>query len=296
MNKILDFVEVVKSRVLTVVGLIYGLGLIHWMIYSFLNNITFINAFEAQYFVTGIIPCLLVFVSIWLFTEFLVLQNKCVAWITMHKKLLVTMKYTSSIIIVLFYTALFTKQPLTVSLPDYITGIPEIIKALILFAFLLPVLLVYPAFNETESEFKINQNQSPFKQTLYSVINLLKAYKIFFLSLFRILLYIYLIILLLLFSFYYFNDLYPNIPQELGGVRPKKAVFIIDARYFSDRDQTLIFNEDENIGKKMTDTLLIYFQNSDKILFKPALEMRGKRVQETFEISRSNIESIKWID
>lgn len=117
----------------------------------------------------------------------------------------------------------------------------------------------------------------------------LKAYKFAF--------WAYLILTIVILVIDYVESFYPNLPQELGGVKPKKVIFITEAAAFSMIDQPAIFPDSNSIKSGKTDTLLIYFYNDDKLIFKTNKEVAimGRKAQ-TFEFGRSQVKSIKWIN
>ncbi len=91
--------------------------------------------------------------------------------------------------------------------------------------------------------------------------------------------------------------LYPNLPQEIGGVKPKNAVIITEPSAFSIHDRLEIFPDSIALQSGQTDTLLIYFYNDSKFIFKTKKEVNiyGSHAK-TFEIGRSIIKSVKWLN
>lgn len=95
---------------------------------------------------------------------------------------------------------------------------------------------------------------------------------------------------------FYFEDLYPNIPMELGGVKPKKSILILAPADFEKSDRIAIFKASTDTAVAKSDTLMVYFYNDSKIIFKIKSEADTKgRSARAFEIERGKVNSIQWL-
>ena len=84
----------------------------------------------------------------------------------------------------------------------------------------------------------------------------------------------------------YYQYIYPIIPQELGGVKPKTAILYSDKNLFL-KPKALIIKKDS----LYTDTATVYYYNSNIILYKS----RSKSAN-IFEINRAALTNIKWLE
>ncbi len=60
MKELVEILDKIKGYILAVAGTLYGLGLLCWIFYSLHNNLGHIDAFQTQYFITGVIPFIII--------------------------------------------------------------------------------------------------------------------------------------------------------------------------------------------------------------------------------------------
>ena len=295
MNDIIKLIDKIKGHILAVTGGLYGLGLICWMYYSWQHNLGHIDAFEAQYFVTGIFPALLILFLLWLISGFSKLSQKIVSWLESNKNILNLIGYLTSLFLLLFIINIFIHLTFLNYFVIHFRLLPFWLQVIIVFVFLNVLLLIYPALLKNLQKPDLNENK---KKTLKQLwLDAWIEIKWLYLKSFKFLFWAYLLLTVLVLGVEYVENFYPNLPQELGGVKPKKVILITDPFAFSKADQVAIFPDTDLIKSNQTDTLLIYFYNGDKIIFKSSKEVLSKgRKAQTFELSRSEVKSIKWIN
>jgi len=67
---------------------------------------------------------------------------------------------------------------------------------------------------------------------------------------------------------FYYEDLYPNIPMELGGVKTNQTILILSPSDFQEDVRVPLFKDSAGATTAPTDTLLVYFYNDSKLIFK----------------------------
>jgi hypothetical protein len=90
----------------------------------------------------------------------------------------------------------------------------------------------------------------------------------------------------------YYLVIYPNIPQELGGVKPKKCLLLFDKDKIDNK--FLFSNSFDSVEQnklRVSDTLLVYYCGDSKCIVK-----KDKWDKHTYEIERKNINALVWIN
>ena len=176
--------------------------------------------------------------------------------------------------------------------------LPDWVPVLLVFLLLNMLLLIYPALTPVGNENTDKErNETKFRKVIRIFIRIWDEIKKGYLYVFYFLFWPYLILSGAVLIVYYIKDFYPNLPQEIGGVKPKHAIFITDASVFSNYDQIEIFPDSASLKSGQTDTVLVYFYNDSKFVFKTTKQVTRRGVDaKTFEIGRSLIKSVKWLN
>jgi len=84
----------------------------------------------------------------------------------------------------------------------------------------------------------------------------------------------------------YYIRIYPIIPQELGGVKPKTAILYSDKNIFLYTKKNAV-----RIDTIYLDTVTVYYYNKDIIIYK-----NYRNPSNAFEVNRISVTNIKWLD
>lgn len=281
MEEIFTSIAKIKDNLLAIIAIDYGIGLISWNVYSWANSLGINSPFELQYLIAGIIPFLIIIYTVWLFKD----GRKVIEQMRHKLNRKVKGPYNIARFLVLNIPIIFIilTVVLAASLKnedDFFTVLPFIL-ILVTFCSAIRPVDAYPFYITAKRNMNFKLLRAKIK-TLRRMNNTIS---------FGSRVYSLLIISGMLLPYYYLF-IYPNIPQELGGVLPKKCVFTSSKKEIY--NSSLLPILDSNISKDsfvISDTLLVYFYNDNKLILK-----RESWDENVYEIDRKNINAIIWID
>jgi len=119
-----------------------------------------------------------------------------------------------------------------------------------------------------------------------------KLYKIFWI-------YIAVFVFIVIGLVFYADRVYPNLPQEFGGVRPRCAFLDLKTEQVSrETRQALLpaaaMESDDPVARSVQVDAL--FSNKDLMLIRPYVEDQGNDPQTVYEIRKSNVLAVTWCD
>lgn len=281
MENILTSIPKLKDNLLALIAIDYGIGFASWSVYSYINSLGINSAFESQYLIAGIIPFLLIGYTWWFFmysNKFIIstrekINRKAVGLYKHIRIFIIWLPFISVLIMILLAHSLKKEK-------DFFNFLPFILIIFCLGGALRPQ-DTYPIYISKKS--KIN-----FK-SLLRLLRLFQKTNNFFSSFTKY--YSLLVLTIVLLPFYYIR-FYPNIPQELGGVKPKKCLLIFDKEESDNKPLfSIMSNTLRQKGSIISDTLLVYYCNDNKCIVK-----KDKWDQLTYEIDRKSINTLIWIN
>jgi hypothetical protein len=264
----------VRDLAFIVAGVTYILGYIVWSINAYVNGLGMLPAIEAQYFIAGVIPL---------------------------------------VIILLVYFTIRAFQPFVGLIVEIISTFPEKLHfTLLIFAYIIPcatgITMLVLHYHYPDSLFFLTTLLILWFVSFFSVyfisrirfIGLTSSVSYLYNLGIRILRpasYMYALLLGFVAISIYVSFLYPLIPQEFGGLRPQSAYMDITYDQTSANTLSEIFpddvavNNNSVIRSKMVD---IYFSGSDVILIK--LHTQSGRDSQTFKVKQSIIQTLTWCE
>ena len=239
------------------------------------------SAFESQYLIAGIVPFLIIVYTWWFFSY----SNKSIESTRekLNRKAIGKYKYIRVLVIYLPFISMLIMILLAKSLKnedDFFNILPFIL-IIFCFAGALRPKDTYPIYisKNVKNNFKLLTRLLRFSKKMNNRFSYFSKY------------YSLLVLTIILLPTYYLV-FYPNIPQELGGVKPKKCILIFDKEKIDTKSLSLILNDTLKQKKFLvSDTVLVYFYSDSKCIVK-----KDKWDQSTYEIERKNIGALIWIN
>lgn len=295
MQELIAILDKIKGYFLVITGMLYISGLICWSFYSWENNLGHVDALQLQYLVAGIIPSFIILYFFWLFKYSKSHSEKISNWLEKNLFILRTIRIVLSLSVLFFVVNLFFKLKFFETFYGILSSISISFKNILIFLLLNIIIIFPPALLRVEDE--MSNKKSKLIQVLNYFLSIGNLFMAAYLRFFRFLATPFIIVIAILMLFIYYEDLYPNMPQEIGGVKPKNAIIITEPSAFSIQDITKIFPDSTRLRVGQTDTLSVYFYNDGKFIFKIYKDIVTQKTQaKTFEISHSLIKSVKWLD
>jgi len=270
-DPVIDFKALGKFRdnIILILAINYGIGYAGWSVYAMIYSLGNIPAFDIQYILTGLAPSLILYiVFIYIkrrkyISNYIDLNfNRKVKGARLIIRKIIYWGWLGVLAVPLVYLNLIKNNEIFI----YIF-IGTIVAINILSFTFRPVDCYYLPKRKLE----INK--------LLKSVRLLRRVNIWGRNFFQsYLLFTFCILVLPLFYFLIF----PNIPQEIGGVKTKVAILISDKNIFS-----INTPKETKLSNQYRDTLKIYFYNNTLIV--------GKKNDTTYEINRSNVQSLIWL-
>jgi len=274
-RKLIDLLEYIgKARdgILVSIALIYVLGFVVWSINSLNNNIGFIRAFDAQYFVAGFLPAVLITIIILMLRVIYGATEKLQQWAKQRRWIIFVLSST--------VIALYTAMALII-----FTDSSEEVKDVAITKFGAMFL-----FRDLASSFVAVSLCVIFSVLTIFVTIRLKAFQSNLGKIYMMLLVTPLIVLAFL---VYVNSIYPKLPQELGGAQPRCAQLDIATEGLSATVQEEIDLDKSQINTNIirVKNAQIHYYSNDVIIFK----LRNNNTEpRSFEIRRDFVNSITW--
>jgi hypothetical protein len=288
-----DLLGKYRDRLLLILAINYGVGYLGWSIYAMINSLGNISAFDLQYILTGIIPTSIFLLMVVYFKstndifEFIDTNlNRRVKGIRFIIRMIIicTTYITSIVLTILCLIDLIFNIYTTFSNSSYSNWYINQEEYKNLERIVIAILFLSFAFRPNDAYiFGIRELWRKDKTPLLKKIrtkrrNLVKLREYGLNNLF--------IGFLMLGLPFFYIWIFPNIPQEIGGVATKKCILISDKNIFT-------VNKDTVDSKKLhqfTDTVIVYYYNSAIVI--ASQKKDGNKI----EISRSNIQSMIWLE
>lgn len=271
LNKQLETISLIKDKILVLAGLIYLIGYAIWTFHSWINNLGLLPPLQLQYFVAGSASIIILAVAkgIWDFENWFLKEKWPAfvgAYVTGWKSVL---RNVIPIINVISLFGWLTSQMLI----SYTQGKTEKLAIILFYVFSISLVL-HPPDLEIKDRWWRTYTRFVRKITL--------GFLPFFIVLAGMLIF--------------YIEIYPTLPQELGGVKPKCA--------FLDIEKNKLFAETLDAILPSSATVLdnlivrsvkvdVYYSAGGALLIKPNHTDGGKTFT-TYEIEKSAIEVITW--
>lgn len=258
---ILKYFSQIRDGILICISFVYVLGYLVWTYFSFKFNNAPLPILEPQYFIAGF-PIFLLLVIAYFLRKILLKLFINVPQL-LHR---LNLKY--QIIIPLIF---FILQSLFTVIMIYFVFFSDSSNRLYI---VLILAIVSSFFSVVRSEFP------DFKLYIHNFINF----------------YLALILIIISLSQVYVMEVFPNIPQNLGGAKPRKALLDIDSKKLSYDTVNKLKLDITNSNNSIicTDTLTVVFLSSNQlyISYDNSLGTHTNLI----ELSRSLVSSIHWLD
>ncbi|AKD54039.1 hypothetical protein [Spirosoma radiotolerans] len=282
-----------RENILVILSIIYGIGYFSWSIYAYKESLGVVSAVEVQYFVSGLPPFIFIMIIYFIYlyeARMLAKLSNNTTLINIDRiniiVIIIIFFFISTVLYMPFYKLLYNifksiwsgYELKKFNITKILNFLSENLLAFILIYFYY---LIYPAtYTMVMEHHKLKE--------FYSSMNLKQINRIP--SILRPI--VYSTIMLLTLNLYY-RKLFPILPQEFGGTRPKMCLFEGKVEDFliprSDKILSNIYSEDCNII--LSDTVLVYYYNDEKFVIKPK-----KDPTKVYELSRDIIKTITWIE
>lgn len=287
-----------RDGILVFGGATYGLGYIVWSIHAWKENLGLLPALEPQYLAAGVVPMLLIWLAYFGFKRAVQLTYKVInwrtgqtgIWPTVWRILGVACLAGGSVGLAWLYTS-GKRHPLSQFQVFFGTmaGSALLLSGLILWLFLSPSLIVGRSSSSGTHE----------RGLLAEVLSLVvKGLLWSFLT--GLLICAYLVLYLSFFTAMYVFVLYPAIPQEFGGVRPRCAYIDVAKDQLSVATQKEILpNAAESDGTvAQSYRMTVYFSGSEFMLARRDLgePPAGQPKPKLFELRKEVIKAVHWCD
>jgi hypothetical protein len=294
--KFLVNVGKLRDGFLVIVTLVYITGYVAWSYIAWTNGLGALPVLDAQYLIAGMPPiltALIVFTIIrFLKAAFLVKWPTYFLSLSFPKQIIIQLCIFVMPICSLVLILLLKKFNWPLQNAYSICSIVAIIVLMVLFYLLFePKIILEKIFEKIErdnSSILFENHKSVLKKTVYSSVD--------FLLVKNKLSYIYTLPTMagLVAISLYLSVLYPQIPYEFGGAKPRVATLDVVKSEFSFDTINWLVNasippkEDKIFStKKVT----IYLVTKDNLM----IGVKGDNVEKKFEISRNAVKSIQWM-
>ncbi len=299
-----------RDSFLVLAGGLYVLGYVVRSISGFNNNLGFLPAFESQYLIAGIVPAIVILAFYFLISVTWWIRKKFSNWLNSG---------ALQIIIPILITVAYSVSIGQIVFRDRASG-DNITAAMRNFVLISSYFMVgmFIKFSTVENAWKdLSDKKCSYLSKIYSLLILVIAgpYYLFIVIASKTItgigewiaemmepLTLYTIIFIILFTVlgmeHFILDVYPQIPQEFGGPRPRCALLDIKGMEISPELQGTLFPSSSNVIN--TDIIQsiqvdVYFSGRDFMLVKP----HGKTTQDgnvTYEIQKSIVRAVIWCE
>lgn len=271
-NARLTSVADLRDLVLIVAGGLYLLGYIVWAFNAYANNLGLLPALDLQYLIAGIVPALLLLMLTLLITGLLRFKRWLNDWLDPDLRWKRHLRNLNMIVLGLALAALLLATSEWFELAS-----PEWSRKLAMMS--TPVMLV--------SMFLL----TPGAEKSSPVLQLFSKY-----GTFAAVAFVLFMTVLGLMDFA--SRLYPRVPQEFGGVRPRCAYVDVKTEEVSSAVQQSILPAagPDAAGKIARSVQLdVHFSDGGLMLVKPHAE-RPEFRSPTFEIKKDAVQAVVWCD
>jgi hypothetical protein len=279
MESLLRRLATLRDGFLVVGVLLYGTGFSVWSYHAWKNNVGLLPALDAQYFIAGIVP-----LSVILFAYLVVKQSPKVirparaalgpgatGWLLLARRLIFSLILVGYVV---FMVNLFVYSKGMISREMFdiflaVSILPISIGLIFLPARILPI----PTGSKVRRRLR----------------NLVDKVEGFYSSL---MLYYLLGAGAIVLVFLFLDNVYPKIPQEFGGVKPKSAILELKASELSPTMMArLCTRKDATLQVIQSAPVEVLFHDEERLIFRVA-GRSGRR--DTLEVPRSAVGLIAW--
>ena len=265
-----------RDGFIVVGALLYGAGLAVWSYHAWRNRIGLLPAFDMQYFIAGAVPLVVLMLAC------SIIMNGRHAIALAHAYLgpnatgwRIICRQSIYGIIIIGSLMMLSSLPL-MKLGLVGEGTVSAVQGASSFAILLCV--IFAPFPEA-----FYRNRTLKFLTRDRHIGLVRPFVMYYL----------LVVLTLTFVFLFLEKIYPRIPQEFGGIRPRAAVLDLKKEdVYSEALAELTGEVDYKQVTVRSRPVNILFCDKDRIIFRLADAGHGS----TFEISRNSVKLIEWME
>jgi hypothetical protein len=288
-----------RDGLLVIVTITYITGYVAWSYIAWTNGFGALPVLDAQYFLAGF-PLILTAVLVVLIIRFLK-SAFLIKWPTYFLSMTFTKQVIIQSVILIIPICSFVLIILIdlfnwpSSDSNRIIAIILIFTSLILFYLLFEPKGILEEYFEQIEKKKLSNSQKKYNEILKKIIDLFlsfflyknKSSYIYTLPLIAGIVTIYL----------YLSMLYPQIPHEFGGAKPRNAILDIVRSDLSIKtinnlvDTSIISQKNKILPTKI---VTIYLVTKDAFIIKT--QNVDSNLDQTFEISRSAVKSINWIN
>lgn len=296
-----------RDSLLVVAGGLYILGYVVRSINGFTNNLGFLPAFESQYLIAGIIPAIVIFVFYLLILLTWRIKIGFSNWIDSGSykiviPLLIIVMYLISAGVTVYFNRVSDERLMTAAKINLASGY-------LLFG------MIFIKFSTIENARKslFSKNLSWHLRLYFLLILLITIpYYLFVILVDKIItgtgeqikeimdpLTMFTIVFVTLYTvsglWYFVSDIYPQIPQEFGGARPRCAFIDVTGNEISSEIREALFFPDNKTNTNVVRSIQVdvYFSSSEFILVKP----HNRTLQSetiTYELQKSIVQSVIW--
>lgn len=250
-------------------GLLYIIGYLVWAFYAWKKNLGLLPALDFQYIIAGIAPALLLLILYFSIRLIILFRNKLSVWfgpeVTGIRHICRHVIFAAAGISFIIFLIL-DQDWLQINYPELSFRIQSISSTIMILSFfLLP-----PTRN-------------------FRLITLYRYYGL-------LIIIVCVIIVIVVGLFIFIEAIFPNIPQEFGGPKPRCAQLDVITTQLSDETLYAILPSNATINDTRvirSNDVNVFFSNSEFLLVSPFVKNKGNN-SEIYEIKRSNLEAIIW--
>jgi hypothetical protein len=285
-----------RDGLLVTVSIIYIVGYCVWSYTAFNYRIGMLPALDAQYFLAGVIPSITLFVTIYALVKcekfFDWVTNKIGSDSTGYKKLL------RRIIIAIFF-AIFALAYVYILTDKFelftLSNIMRNLRSVTFIIFFIITPVIFTLFLPKQPSTMRSANRySEFIKKLSN--NYPIFYKIF--REFNVNLTTYFIIIFFCFASlgYYLKDIYPKLPQEFGGPKPRIVFLDINSSQISTEtlsNLTPLDSVDLNVPTVRSNAVELLFSNNNNLIVR-TITNKADSIYQIYELPRTAVVGIHW--
>ncbi|MFL6228317.1 MAG: hypothetical protein ACJ741_06025 [Pyrinomonadaceae bacterium] len=291
----LDSFADLRDLLLIVAGGLYALGYAVWACNAYANNLGLLPAVDFQYFIAGITPALFLLVLSLTITGIFLFKQKLGDWLDPARR---WGKYLRRFVVFVFFLSFLLfivadNDTLKRAYPAQ-TGRVGVVAGLIL----IVTLILLPPRKRSTADLQPVRTARGATSELGKALATLRDDGFLVLMSFLGTVYAVGIALLLTWLGLYFFvvKLYPRLPQEFGGVRPRCAFLELKRAEVSDEIQEALLPQPAPSADTQTARsvqLDVHFSDSNLMLVKPHAQP-GEFRSRTFEIKKEAVRAVVW--
>jgi len=274
-SDLLEQISKYRDGLLILLSCTYILGYVVWSLHAMVNHLGLLPAIDAQYFLAGIVPGVVIYLTYLFLTHSRSVSAVLLKLLRPRRNGL--RRYTLPFLIFV-EVALLIAQAFSLDWSraldwSYRPLWKEHRITLVLLWLGCPLVFLLLHTAPTQRLTSIGTRRSLDVRRISSSVN-----GVFF-SLSLILFYIF--------------WAYPTLPQELGGVKPRCAFIDVDATKVSEQTRSAIFEPtNDRTGVLSSVKLTVLYTGSEFLLVKPELNQGAP----TYELKRGELTVIRWCD